>query len=413
MTDSDPPAHDGHGDAAPPPSDDTPPRLIAGGRAVSLAGLLERIEAELEAEIGGRTDLLTRDALPDEPARREMIRDVVDYVLNVESVSVPRAERLALLDAVYDEVFNLGPLRAYLDDEHVTEIVINSYDRLYVRRDGGSLHGAPSGFGDAAHLERVAGRVLASAGARLTTDEPLQEVGVKLAGRPARVTVTGAPISPALHVEIRLHPANPAALADLVGRGMLDDEAATLLRRFLEAGRGLMIAGDAGAGKTTLLQALLPLAPGQGMSVERAAELQPPPGWRQVAPIPARVDVPAVDFAAQILAALEEKPAWLALDEVRFDESAAMWAALSAAPGPRCLWAFRASTDPIRLRTAFSMAIRRAVQTLDQALIHDALVSRLPGVAFMAHRQGRAQVTQLGEWVPAGGGVALRALWGR
>ena len=194
---------------------------------------------------------------------------------------------------------------------------------------------------------------------------------------------------------------------------MLPDQAAAHLGTILDAGRGLMIAGEAGTGKTTLMQALLPLAPGQGVSVERAAELQPPSGWRQLAPIPAREGVEAVDFAGQILAAMEEKPAWLALDEVRFDELAAMWAALAAAPGPRCMWALRASTDPLRLRTAFSMAIRRADQSIDQSVIHRALLARLPFVALMAHRQGRAQVTQLGEWIATDeDGVTLRALWG-
>jgi pilus assembly protein CpaF len=240
----------------------------------------------------------------------------------------------------------------------------------------------------------------------------LLEVGLRLAGRPARITVTGAPISPELHVEMRLQPSRPPALGDLVQSGMLPEPAAGHLRHILDAGRGLMIAGEAGTGKTTLLQALMPLVSGGGISVERAGELQPPPGWQQRAPVPAGDGTEAVDFAGQILAALDESPAWLILDEVRFDESAAMWAALAAAPGPRCLWALRASTDPLRLRTAFSMAIRRAVQALDQALIHQALLTRLPFVALMAHRQSRAQVTSIGEWIPSGdGSLTLRALW--
>jgi type IV secretory pathway ATPase VirB11/archaellum biosynthesis ATPase len=383
------------------------PQLLASGRAVSLAGILERIEAEFNAETGSRIDLFFQ---ADEPTRRTMIREVADYVLAVESIKLTRADRLAVLEMLYRELFSFGPLEPYLSDPVISEIKITGHDRVYVRRGADDMISVNAVFSDALHLERSVQRALAWAGTRLTENDPFLEVGVLLAGRPARLTVTGAPISPVLHADIRLHSPRPATLESLAD--VLDDSAAGLLRAIIAAGHGLMIVGDVGTAKTSLLQALLPLLPAGSISVERARELRAPEGLRQRVAIPPAPDRAPVEFADQIVAALDEHPAWLVLDEVRFDESAALWSALTAANGPRCLWAFRGAIEPLRLRTAFGMAIRRAQASIGQAVIHSALLDRLPFVALLARHNRQLKLVSIGEWQRGPpDNIVLRRLW--
>ncbi len=117
------------------------------------------------------------------------------------------------------------------------------------------------------------------------------------------------------------------------------------------------------------------------------------------------------DFAAQIEAAIVKRPPWLILDEVRFDEARAIWTALStpgnAPESPRCLWIFRGATDPMRLRAAFSMSIRRAQPAIEQSAIYAALVDHLPRVALLARRELALRVIRLGEWRIDGDSVTL------
>lgn len=217
--------------------------------------------------------------------------------------------------------------------------------------------------------------------------------------RPIRLTVAAPPISPVLHVDIRLHPAKPFTLDDLIARGVLTQSAADTLQSALKNNRGMMIVGDVGVGKTTLLNALFENLPGHSAVVERSAELRVPPDMEKFS---------GADFAGQIKAALDLRPPWLVLDEIRLDEWAAMWAALSAQPRPNMLWTFRGATHPSRFRAAFSMAVRRAQPAIEQGLIVDALVEQLSVVAVLARRESALRLITLGEWVREGDSVVLK-----
>jgi hypothetical protein len=266
-------------------------------------------------------------------------------------------------------------------------------------------------FRDDAHLERFIRRKISmTAGADVLHDsnEPIIEIGTVLAGRPARLIATGAftGVGPLPYADVRLHAATPPALADLVGLAMLDQTAADLLRETITTRRGMMIVGDVGTGKTTLLQALSGLLPSDSVVVERASELRPPPGHTSL------VALPPTSFADQIAAAPEDAD-WLMLDEVRFDESRALWVALTER-NSLCLWAFRGATDASRLRIAFSMAIRRAHPQIAQQAVHRALLERLPIVVFMTRREGGIGVTRVGEWRQAADSTEaldLHILW--
>ncbi len=392
------------------------PRFLPGSRQISLAALQERIEEEFMAETDSRPDILLEAA--DEAARRNLIRDVIDYVLAVDGLTLSRADRFALLDLAYRDLFSFGPLDDYLRDPAITEVTIDGPERVHARRGAEDMVAVDTYFEDTPHLERIVQRVLSTAGAQLSEREPFVEVGSVLAGRPARLTVAAPPVSPTLHVEIRLHPPQAVTLDSCVAAGMLDGRAGELLRAILAAGHGLMIVGDAGSGKTTLLEALLPYLPEGSVSVERAAEMRIPAGVKRLVaglPVPNQSDQLPPDFAEQILSALDQKPPWLVLDEVRFDEARAMWQAITMDGGPRCLWAFRGATNPLRLRTAFGMSVRRAQQGIEQEFIYSALLDRLPFVALLVRRDHRLRLSAISEWQPDRAdsldSISLQTIW--
>ncbi len=398
------------------PSSQPDPKFLTENARVTMAALRERVELQFSAETAARADII-RDL--DEAGRHDLIRELVDYVLTVEAITLSRGERLIVLNTLYKDLFSLGPLDPYLSDETITEIKIDGPDKVYLRHGSGDLTPKETHFDDQLHMERVIERTLAMAGAELSEREPLLEVGVTFAERPARLTVALPPVSPTMHASLRLHPKKALILADLVAAERLDESASRLLRTILRAGYGLMIVGDAGAGKTTLLQSLLSSVSDNSVVVERASELQIPDQISRLTVIPPAEGQDPVAYSEQIVKALDilhkqsdSERGWLVLDEVRFDESAAMWQALTADHAPRCLWTFRGGIDPLRLRTAFGMSVRRAQQGIEQASIYSALLERLPFVVRLVRREGKLKVIGIAEWQSTDSeDIALRPLW--
>jgi pilus assembly protein CpaF len=382
-------------------SEPTPELLSA--RGVSLAGVLERVTDQFAAETEARSDILS---IADAAERRRILVEIVEYVLTVEGIRLSREDRLRVIEVAYNDLFLLGVLHPLLRDPEVDEIEIAAADRIYARR-GAQKTLTDLRFRDESQLERVLRRALIATGEQLYSGEPLIEVGARLMERPARLTITMPPISMMLQASIRLHAAQPRTLSDLIGSQVLSADQAAQLERAIAERRGVMLAGDVESGKTTLLQALLPLIAtqdGKHAAAQRAAELILPENV---------TNAEGVTFAARLSAAHElvaERGGWLIADELRFDESEAMWNALTSdlnARAPRLLWAFRAATEPTRLRTAFSMAVRRAVPSVDQAVIHGGLLDRLPVVVLMARRDGRPQVLRIAAWRADGESLTL------
>ncbi|GAB4553995.1 MAG: CpaF family protein [Anaerolineae bacterium] len=379
----------------------TAPRMLGTSRGVSLAGVLEKITRQFTAEVENRPEILLES---DAAARRALIKDITDYVLAVETIRLTREDRLAVMDAAYRDLFEFGVLHALLSDPAVDEIEIAASDRIFARRNGQKSLTEVQ-FEDNSQFERVTRRVLLTAGIVLESGEPILEAGAVFARRMARITATLPPISQSLQVHLRLHPVTPLTLDDLVANETLSAEEAQKLRAWIAARRGIMIVGDVDSGKTTLIGALLPIIAaqaGEHRLVQRALELHPNPA---ITPI-----LGGEDFPTRLklsLKDLSQVVGYLIADEIRFDESREMWDAITESHKPPLLWAFRGATDPLRLRTAFSMSVRRAMGSIDQAVINRGLLDRLPCVATMARRGGNIKLIRLAEWGIEGDSLTL------
>jgi type IV secretory pathway ATPase VirB11/archaellum biosynthesis ATPase len=379
------------------------PQFLQGNRYVSHDALREKIEAQFYAENEGSSALYTAD----KPTQQESLRDVVDYVLATEAISLTRAERARLQEDLFRDLIGVGPLTALIADPTLCEIEIRGAHELFERHYGEKAKLSAVRFRDALQLEHSLQRWLAPTSFVLFRD-PFIETSTTLAGREVRLTIITS--ASGIHsTSLRLHPITPRTLDDLVADQMLDAGAATLLRLILTKGFGLMLAGEASSGKTTLLQALASELPAAEMvSVERARELRLPNEAERL------TATSEITFPAQISAAVTSGRRVIVLDEMRFDESAEMWDALTADRHPQCLWVVRGSGEPVRLRTAFSMAVRRARAGIEQLFINSALLDRMPFVAFGGRRENRYKLLRIGEWVSTPddpSALVLKQLW--
>ncbi|HET9050604.1 MAG TPA: CpaF family protein [Candidatus Dormibacteraeota bacterium] len=167
----------------------------------------------------------------------------------------------------------LGPLRPLVEDDSLTEIMVNGADMVYVERSGKILL-TDVRFDDENHLLRVIDLIVTAVGRRVDFRQPLCDARL-LDG--SRVNAVIPPISidgPIL--TIRKFSKDPFQVGDLISFGTLTEESAAFLRACVLARANLLISGGTGTGKTTLLNVCSSFIPYDEriVTVEDAAELQ-------------------------------------------------------------------------------------------------------------------------------------------
>lgn len=191
------------------------------------------------------------------------------------------AERLPLnteelsefIDEVIDELVGLGPIEPLLKDPTITDILINSHERVYVER-GGRLEPVGVRFRDEAHLLRIVNKVVGAVGRRVDEFQPM--VDARLADG-SRVNVAIRPIAvDGPLISIRKFAREALDLQSLIHAGSLSTEMAILLSEAVNARLSVIVSGGTGSGKTTLLNAMSQYIPAKErlITIEDAAELQ-------------------------------------------------------------------------------------------------------------------------------------------
>ncbi len=240
-------------------------------------GLLERVR-EAEATASGVEELRdaqgqVRERLKHELVERlgletvagmlasggvEQARDELSVacraILNTgtfEGVTAEARERL--VRQVADEVCGLGPIQPLLEDERVTEVMINGCDALFYEREG-ELKQSDLRFDSPEQILVAIDRILAPLGRRLDRASPLVDARLPNGDRVNAVDASVAVNGPL--VTIRKFSSEVRTLAALVELGSLPGWYATLLAWAVRARRSIAVAGGTGSGKTTLLNAL-------------------------------------------------------------------------------------------------------------------------------------------------------------
>jgi pilus assembly protein CpaF len=181
------------------------------------------------------------------------------------------SERAGETGAAYLEA--LGPLRPLVEDDSLTEIMVNGPHLVYVERDG-RLEETAVRFADADELLAVIQNIVRAVGRRIDAADPLCDArlldGSRVAASIPPVALNGPLLT------IRKFARDPLRIDDLVRLGTLDDDTAELLNAAVLARCNLIVSGGTGSGKTTLLNVLSGFIPSSEriVTIEDAAELQ-------------------------------------------------------------------------------------------------------------------------------------------
>jgi len=229
----------------------------------------ERVQRKLLAESEGESQI----DLNDIPRLTRSIEMHFNQVLAEENLIYTRADRAQLLEWVTADIVGYGPLEPLLQDETITEVMVNGPDRVYVERRG-LIELSDVVFEDDAHVRRIIDRIVSPLGRRVDESSPMVDARLPSG---YRVNATIPPLSlDGSALTIRKFAQTPYTVQDLVANGTFNTNLVTFLQACVEARVNMIISGGTGTGKTTLLNVVSAFIPGNEriVTIEDTAELQ-------------------------------------------------------------------------------------------------------------------------------------------
>jgi len=230
------------------------------------------LKIKLHNRIINEIDLTALDGL-DSPTLRNQVHDIVKALVKEDKLKLNMEDIKSLADGVFDEMTGLGPLEPLLQDESISDILINTHEQVYIERKG-ELELSTVQFANEPHLLRIINRIVSTVGRRVDESQPLCDARL-LDGSRVNVAISPIAVDGPL-VSIRKFSKTPFTLDKLVEFGALPDVVAQFLWAACKARITTLISGGTGSGKTTLLNALSQSISHKErlITIEDAAELQ-------------------------------------------------------------------------------------------------------------------------------------------
>ncbi|KFX29543.1 CpaF family protein [Ralstonia solanacearum] len=244
----------------------------ANGAAASTSAAYQQVAMDVHQIIIDRVELGRLQQLTPDQVKRELAQ-LVERIVDEGKHQLNEVERRRLVSDVQDEMLGYGPLEPLLADPTISDILVNTYQRVYVERRG-KLELTTVTFHDDAHLMRVIEKMVSRVGRRIDESSPMVDARLPDGSRINAIIPPSAIDGPLL--SIRRFAVNPLTIEDLIGFRTLTPEMAQLLDAMVKAKLNILISGGTGSGKTTLLNILSGYIPADEriVTIEDAAELQ-------------------------------------------------------------------------------------------------------------------------------------------
>lgn len=240
---------------------------ITSPQAGSYFDLKTRVQNKLLSELDPSMDITRTEEV------RRTIQDLFEQILAEENIVLSRPERARLFEQIAAEILGFGPLQPLLEDDTITEIMVNGPKNVYIERKG-RLHRVPVTFESNDHVMRVIDRIVAPLGRRIDESSPYVDARLPDGSRVNAVIPPISLVGPTL--TIRKFSKNPITVEQLIQFGSITNEVVQFLKACVEARLNVLISGGTGSGKTTLLNVMSGFIPDDEriITIENAAELQ-------------------------------------------------------------------------------------------------------------------------------------------
>ncbi len=205
----------------------------------------------------------------------EMLQQMIDKEILEHSLvrfwSIPR--KIQIKKEIFYSIRKLDILQEFLDDQSITEIMINGTDRIFIEKEG-KLSLLQKSFGSAEKLQDVIQQMVSACNRMVNEASPIVDARLPDGSRVHVVLPPVALDGPC--VTIRRFPKNPITMEKLISYGSVTEEVSEFLKKLVRAGYNIFISGGTGSGKTTFLNALSEFIPKSEriITIEDSAELQ-------------------------------------------------------------------------------------------------------------------------------------------
>ena len=293
------------------------------GRA-TLLEIEQRLHSKVIAELRDSVDLSDADALT------VQIERLFNRFMAEEDVVLNRVDRGKVFDQVCAEIMGYGPIQQLLNDDGISEIMVNGPHQVWIEQNG-KLTLTDISFKDDDHVMRIISRIVSPLGRRIDESSPMVDARLPDGSRVNAIIPPLSLIGPVLTVrKFRRVPMN---VDDLIRMDSVTPQAVMFLEAAVRAGLNVLVAGGTSSGKTTLLNVLSSFIPSDEriVTIEDAAELQ----LQQVHVIPLESRPPsiegqnAVSIRDLVINCLRMRPDRIVVGECRGQEALDMLQAMN------------------------------------------------------------------------------------
>ena len=188
-----------------------------------------------------------------DPGGRQKLLAIIALLVGEQNVPLSSNDRDLLAKEVMDEVFGLGPLEPLLNDPSVSDILVNTFDTVYVERRG-MIEKTAVAFRDNAHLMHIIDKIVSAVGRRIDESSPMVDARL-LDGSRVNIVIPPLAVDGPL-ISIRRFGPTPLTADDLLRHRALTPQMLETLKAAVRGRLNIVVSGGTGAGKTTLLNVL-------------------------------------------------------------------------------------------------------------------------------------------------------------
>nr|WP_044199210.1 CpaF family protein [Oscillochloris trichoides] len=221
----------------------------------------------IQASLGNQSELKRS------PESEKLLQERFARIYQQAGVNLPDTAIKQLFEMVCDELMGFGPIQQLLNDDTISEVMVNGPNRIYVEQKG-KLRVSPVVFASDEHVLKVIDRIIRPLGRRVDRKWPMVDARLPDGSR------VNAIIPPCAidgcTVTIRKFSKNKLKVDDLIRFGSMTPEMGEFLRACVISRLNIVVAGGTGSGKTTLLNVLSNFIPEDEriVTIEDSAELQ-------------------------------------------------------------------------------------------------------------------------------------------
>ena len=213
------------------------------------------------------------DDISEQKKTQKKINDIISNIIFEQKRHLSYADKQKVNQAVMNEVYQFGPISDLLNDDTITEIMVNGPLDIFVERKGKIIK-TENEFRDDKHVMHIIDKIISPLGRRVDESSPLVDARLPDGSRVNIIIPPLAVKGPS--ITIRKFSKDPLTTNDLITFGALNGDIAEFLRLCVKGRINVLVSGGTGSGKTTLLNVLSSYIPEDEriVTIEDAAEVQ-------------------------------------------------------------------------------------------------------------------------------------------